>query len=340
MRLHLPRGPFVVRGYRVGTVVKCVAKEVVDDDLLGLAAELAYYAFFSLFPLLLFLTPLFSLVGDKETIVNALLGRLGGAVPPAALSIITAVVRDVVFAPSAPALISTGAVLALWAGSNVFNSITGALNKAYDLEEGRPWWKTRLIAIAMVIISGIVLGTATLTFLAGDDIIAWVARLLQLDSQAALWWTIGQYVLTFLVLVALAWLSLFLLPAMTQRKRVVLVGAVVTTVLWVLVTLGFRFYVQNFGNYNKTYGSIGGVIVLLTWMYLSMLVLLIGGEVNSELAKGAGRVKPGLDAVVLHGDRIGTGEVPRTSVDRDRPPVPSPTSSPGPSSASPSSHRT
>ena len=340
MRLHPPRRPFVVRGYRVGTVVKCVAKEVVDDDLLGLAAELAYYAFFSLFPLLLFLTPLFSLVGDKETIVNALIGRLGGAVPPAALSIITAVVRDVVFAPSAPALISTGAVLALWAGSNVFNSITGALNKAYDLEEGRPWWKTRLIAIAMVIISGIVLGTATLTFLAGDDIIAWVARLLQLDSQAALWWTIGQYVLTFLVLVALAWLSLYLLPAMTQRKRVVLVGAVVTTVLWVLVTLGFRFYVQNFGNYNKTYGSIGGVIVLLTWMYLSMLVLLIGGEVNSELAKGAGRVQPGLDTVVLHGDRIGTGEVPRTSVDRDRPPVPSPTSSPGPSSASPSAHRT
>ena len=185
----------------------------------------------------------------------------------------------------------------------------------------------------MVIISGIVLGTATITFLAGDDIIAWVAGQLQLDSQAALWWTIGQYVLTFLVLIALAWLTLYLLPATRQRKRVVLVGAVVTTVLWVLVTLGFRTYVQNFGDYNKTYGSIGGVIVLLTWMYLSMLVLLIGGEVNSELAKGAGRVKPGHDAVVLYGDRIATGEVPRTSVDRERrpeaarpaarPPVPS-----------------
>ena len=138
MRLQLPRGPIVIRGYRVGTVAKCVAKEVLDDDVLGLAAELAYYAFFSLFPLLLFLTPLFSLVGDKETIVRTMLGQLEGAVPPAALNIITAVVRDVVFAPTAPALISTGAVLALWAGSNVFNSITGALNKAYDLEEGRP----------------------------------------------------------------------------------------------------------------------------------------------------------------------------------------------------------
>jgi membrane protein len=306
----------IIKGYRVETLAKRVLKEVLDDNVLGLAAALAYNAFFSLFPLLLFLSPMFSLIGDKREFVDFLLGQLQDALPPAALALVAGVVEDVVFSPTAPGLISIGALLALWAGSNVFDSLTSSLNRAYDLEEGRPWWKTRLIAIAMVIVSGAVLALATITFVGGDRIIDWVGRQLGLGETSRRIWTVAQFALALLTLVALAWLQFYVLPATRQRKRTVLVGAIVTTLLWVVVTLGFRTYVVNFGNYNATYGSIGGVIVLLTWLYLSMVVLLVGGEVNSELVKGTGKVEGRHEAVVLFGDRVATGETPRTSVER------------------------
>ena len=139
----------IVFGYRVETLAKCVAKEILDDDVLGLAAELAYYFFFSLFPIMLFITPMLSFFGNEQEIVNGVLQQLGTAIPPDAQEMVADVVRSVV-TTNAPGLMSIGALLALWAGSNVFNNLITALNRAYDVEEARPWWKRRLIAMAMV----------------------------------------------------------------------------------------------------------------------------------------------------------------------------------------------
>lgn len=295
----------VVRGYRVETLAKKVWSEVMDDNVLGLAAQTAYYFFFSLFPLLLFVAPLLSLVGEREALMNNILGQLAQSVPASAMEWIEQVVRGVVYTDGAPGLMSVGALLALWAGSNVFNALIDALNRAYDVEESRPWWKKRLIAISMVVISGGVMLTATITFLAGQEIIDWLGAHLGLGAAARSSLVIAQYSLALLALIALAWATYMLLPCARQSKRQVLVGAVVATLLWVLVTVAFRLYVTNFGNYDKTYGTIGGVIVLLTWMYLSMLVLLVGGEVNSELHKGTGSIRE--RAGQLYGGRVASG---------------------------------
>lgn len=298
----------VIGGYRVGALLRQLWREIQDDNVLGLAAQSAYYFFFSLFPLLLFLTPLFGLVGRRERFVSFVLGQLDQSVPPAAMELIRGVVQSVVFTEGAPGLMSVGALLALWTGSNVFNALMGALNRAYDVEEGRPWWKARLVSIGMVLVAGLVIVLATVTFVAGEEIVTWLAGLVGLDARATQLWLVAQYAMAFLLIVGAAWLAYLVLPAIRQRRRVALVGALFASVMWVAVTLGFRLYVVNFGNYDATYGTIGAVMVLLTWMYLTMLVLLVGGELNSELHKGTASVRARHGR--LFGERIAAGELP------------------------------
>jgi membrane protein len=305
----------VVGGYRVGALLKRTAKEVVEDGILGLAAQTAYYFFFSLFPLLLFAAPLLGLIGDEHVIINWVMGQVSSTVPEEALALVRNVVADVVFSQNAPGLMSVGAVLAAWTGSNVFGSLIDALNRAYDVEEGRPWWKKRLIALGAVIASGLLMAVSATVMLAGPEITRWLTDHIGLGRTFEVTWMIGQYPAAFALLVGMMWLIYYFLPNLRQHKRQILVGAVVAALLWVVVTLGFRFYVANFGSYNKTYGTIGGVIVLLTWMYLTMLVILIGGELNAELHHGTGAVDPRRGAV--YANRIVTASDPsRTSNER------------------------
>ncbi|MHB1225889.1 MAG: YihY/virulence factor BrkB family protein [Gemmatimonadaceae bacterium] len=302
------------RGYNVGTLAKTVVKESLEDNVLGLAAQTAYYFFFSLFPLLLFLTPLFSLVDDKQRFMDFLMNQFGRALPPESFQLFRDIVASVVYSDAAPGLMSVGAILALWTGSNVFNSLIGALNRAYDVEETRPWWKTRLVAIGMVLLSGGVIILATITLVAGQQIVGWLTRLVGLDTGTASALLIVQYAAALLLLLGVGFLTYIILPCVRQSRMQTLAGAILATVLWVLVTLAFRYYAVNFADYNKTYGTIGGVIVLLTWMYLSMVVLLIGGELNSELHKGTGRLSN--RGGTLLGGRISSGDVPLPSVER------------------------
>lgn len=294
----------VVLGYRVGAIANRTFREILDDNILGLSAQTAYYFFFSLFPLLLFVAPLLSLVGNKQETFGLLAGQLQQVVPSEGWSLIGDVITDVVYANNAPGLMSVGALLAIWAGSNVFSALIDALNTAYDVKDTRPWWKKKLISVASVLVTGLVILVSTVLILGGERVTNWLADKLELGEAARNAWSIAQIPIAFALLLTIAALSYYFLPNIRQSKRQVLVGAVFTTVMWAVVTLAFRAYVSNFANYNATYGAIGSVIVLLTWMYLSMLVFLVGGEINSELHHGTGAVapRPGL----LYGGRIET----------------------------------
>ena len=289
----------IIKGYRVGPLLRATGKEVLDDNIMGLAAQTAYYFFFSLFPLILFAAPLLALLGDKQQMIQGIMSRLAGTLPGDALDLVRGVVEDVVLAEGAPGLVSIGAVLAAWAGSNIFNGLIDALNRAYDVEEGRAWWKKRLIALASVVVAGLVLLTATAIMLGGAQIAEWIGRQLGLGDNAVTLWTIAQYPVALALLIGTAWMIYYFLPNIRQDKTQVLVGAIAATLLWIVVTLLFRAYVVNFGSYSKTYGTVGGVIALLTWMYLSMLVLLIGGELNAEIHHGTGALEPRAGAVYV-----------------------------------------
>jgi membrane protein len=235
------------------------------------------------------------------------MARIAAIFPPDTYNLIYKVVSDVVFAQNAPGLISLGAVLAAWSGSNIFTTFMDALDTAYDVKDPRPWWKKRLLALGVLVGWAIVITLVTIILLAGDSIVRFAQTQLGLDGGAVKTWAVIQFPLAIALLVAFFFLMYWLLPNVKQEKRQVLVGSVVAAFLFVMATLLFRLYVQHFPP-NKTYGTIGAVMVLLTWMYVVSVVILVGGELNSELHHGTGSVASRKGGV--YAGRIATGEQP------------------------------
>ena len=297
----------VILGYRPVPLLKKTFKETLEDGVLGIASQVAYNFFFSLFPLILFLAPMLSLLGDKRTIVSDLLGRFSEFMPAEAFTLFSKVVTDIVFAQNAPGLISLGFVLALWSGSNIFTTFMDALDTAYDVQDPRPWWKKRLLAIAVMVGWALIITVVTVILLAGDSIIGFMRNRLGMGSASLAVWSWLQFPLAVLLLVAFLYLMYWVLPYVKQDKKQILVGSVFAAVLFVIATLIFRLYVQHFPP-NKTYGTIGAVMVLLTWMYVISVVILVGGELNSELHLGTASVASKKGSV--YAGRIASGEQP------------------------------
>jgi len=283
----------VIKGFHVWRLLKAVGKAIWADNILTIAAAVAYNFFFSIFPLLLFAAPLLALVGNKQQVFNWILDQLAGSVPPAAYTLLKGVAHDIVFAPNAPGLVSIGAVLTAYSASNIFGSLMGALNIAYHVKnDRRAWWKQRLIQLGMVVIAGGLMAFAAAVMLGGPNIVDTVARFTHLNGIAKWGWMVLQYPLAFAFLVAAFWLMYYILPDFPQHKRQILVGAIIAAALWIIATTLFRLYVINFTTFNKAYGTVGAVLLLLSWMYYSMVVVLAGGELNAELAKGTAEVAP------------------------------------------------
>jgi membrane protein len=281
-----------IKGYDVVPLAKQTVKEIGEDRIPSLAAETAYYFFFSLFPLLLFLTPILGLVGNGQELMQSMLGRLSTTMPADTLSLLRRVLGEIITSTGNAGIMSVGVLLAAWSGSNIFGSLMGALNIAYDVTETRPWWKRQLLRIGVLLIAGGIMIVATTVFLDGERVARWIGSLLGLGDAAVSAWTVLQLVLAVALLVSLGAIVFKLLPNVKQRWSHVFIASAITTLLWIVATLIFRFYVQNFGSYNKTYGTIGGVIILLTWMYYAMFVVLTGGELAAELHKGTGAAEP------------------------------------------------
>ncbi|HEX7981102.1 MAG TPA: YihY/virulence factor BrkB family protein [Gemmatimonadaceae bacterium] len=282
----------VIKGVNVVPLVKRTVKEVGADRIPSIAAETAYYFFFSLFPLLLFLTPLLGLVGNGQQLMESMLARLSSTMPPDTLALLRRVLEEIINSSGGAGIMSIGVLLAGWSGSQIFGSLMDALNIAYDVSETRPWWKKQLLRIGGLLVAGAIMLIATSIFLDGERVTRWVAALLGFGQFGIAMWNVLQVVLAVGLLVATGVAVFKILPNVQQRWSHVIIASTITTILWLCATLVFRFYVQHFGSYNKTYGTIGGVIVLLTWMYYSMFVLLVGGELASELHHGTGAVEP------------------------------------------------
>jgi membrane protein len=195
-----------------------------------------------------------------------------------------------------------------------------ALNVAYDAAETRPFWKRIAIRLGCLALSGVVVIGATLVFLDGERLAHWVGDSLHLGAVGVVVVTTVEFMAAFALMIALGVMIYKLLPNVQQRWSHLVVTSAITTVLWVLATLLFRLYVQHFGSFNKTYGTIGGVIALLSWMYYSMYVVLAGGELASELHHGSGAIDPEKGAIYL--GRIvsesGPGRASMEKVNRSR----------------------
>jgi membrane protein len=247
-----------------------------------------------------------SLAGNRERTVGWLMSELTTVLPPDQLEAIRPVLEKVVFSPSAPGLMSVGLLLAAWSGSNVFGTLMGALNTAYDVRESRSWIKQQLIRLATFAVGSVIVVVSTLVFLNGEGIADWVGSALHLGPAFLFVWKVIQFPVATAGLAGLAFTTFYFLPNVKQRKAHVVLAAILTTIFWILATLVFRLYVNHFPP-NPAYGLIGGVIIILTWMYYTMLVVLVGGELASELHHGTGAIAPNKGEVFAGRIVTGTG---------------------------------
>jgi membrane protein len=263
-----------------GTLFKRTFKETVADNCLGLAAQLAYYFFLSVFPALLVVVALTSVF--PRHLLDQILEWFGSFTPPDVLQIVSTQIQ-LITKSGHTGLLTFGALGALWSSSSAMNATIDTLNRAYGIQEARPWWKVQSLALVLTIIMSIFVLVAFTLVVAGPEIAEQIAARHGLGVVFEWTWKILQWPVIFLLISEGFAIVYYLAPDAEQLWPWILPGAHLATALWLLLSLGFRFYVTHFGQYNKMYGAIGGVIVMLLWFYLSGLVLLFGAEFNSEI---------------------------------------------------------
>jgi len=265
--------------------------ESQKDELLGRAAQLSYYALLALFPALMFLTALMGLF-SVQSFMPELMSYLRNVLPADALSMVQRFLTQVAEGSGAN-ILSLGALGALWASSSGVTAIMDALNVVFGVKEDRrPFWRVRLTAIVLTTgLAGFVIMSLALV-LYGPTIGRWIADLMGFDVVFTWIWNVLQWpIIATLMLIVVAAIYHICPDRQHKRWRWVTPGSVFAVLMWLLVSLGFKAYVDNFGDYNKVYGSIAGVIVLMLWFYWSGMVLLLGGEINAEIEKAAAEGK-------------------------------------------------
>jgi membrane protein len=261
---------------RATAFVRRLYQEYEKNGVADAAAALSYYFVFALFPFLFFLTTLTAYLPPVRTAVTTMLDRARAIVPQQAMGLIDTHVRELVM-NQRPRLLTVGIAVTLYLTSRGVDASRKALNQAYDVEETRPFWRTGMtIGGALLLLIGVT------ALVAGGDAGLWLAGRLHVARDYVVLGRWLSWPITAGAVMTLSALSYHLLPNVGPRKfRLVTPGSVLGTVTWLGATWGFTQYVAHFGRYNITYGSIGGVIVLMTWFYITGFLFLMGGEVNS-----------------------------------------------------------
>ncbi|HEY3042147.1 MAG TPA: YihY/virulence factor BrkB family protein [Pyrinomonadaceae bacterium] len=271
-------------------LAKRVWADIQGDDIFGRAAQLSYYFLLALFPLLLFLTSVIGLLmGSGTGLRQSLFNYLGKVLPSSASNLVSTTIFEVSNA-SGGGKISFGILAALWAASNGMGAISESLNVAYHVKETRPWWKQRLTAVMLTVVLGVLIISALVLVLYGGKIADGLAAKYGFSGAFTLAWKIAQWpIVLFFLLLGFALIYYWGPDLVDQDWRWITPGSVVGVSLWLLVSFGFRLYLHFFDSYSKTYGSLGAVIILMLWFYLTGAAILIGGEVNSDIEAAAAR---------------------------------------------------
>ncbi len=265
--------------------IKATVQEFQRDDALGIAAQLAYYLILALFPFILVLVSLLGTFGSEE-LASEVLGYFQGVMPQQAYNIIDTFTSSIVSGNAeAPGLFTFGILLTIWASSGAFAALINALNRAYDVQETRPFWKVRGIAIMMTLGLSVLIIIGVLLLVLGPQIGRTIADIFGLAETFLLVWDIARWPVALFFMVFTVALLYYFSPDVDQPFRWITPGGLIGVLLWVLASVAFNFYVSNFGSYNKTYGSIGAVIVLLLYLYISSLTILFGATLNATLVR-------------------------------------------------------
>jgi membrane protein len=265
--------------------LKRTVREFRDDNLTDWAAALTYYGVLAIFPAMIVLVSILGLVGESAT--QPLIDNLGTVAPGPAKDIFTSALKNLQGDQGAAGvLFVVGLLAALWSASGYVGAFMRASNAIYDIEEGRPVWKTLPVRVSLTLVLLVLLAVTTVAVVLTGGLAQRVGDLIGLGSTAVTVWNIAKWPVLLLVVSLMFALLYWAAPNVKQPGfRWVSPGGILAVVGWLIASAAFAFYVANFGSYNKTYGALGGVIVFLVWLWISNIMILLGAEFNAELER-------------------------------------------------------
>lgn len=266
----------------IGGLYKTIKKLIYKlnkDDIFALSAQLAYNLLLAIFPFLMFL---FTIVGMSNLNSEEILHFLSTVIPENAYQLIESTVIEVVDS-SQGGILWLSIFLAIWVASSGFRAVIKGLNNAYDTAERRSFIKRSILSILCIFALVLIIVSTLFLLVFGDVIGMYIIEIFPLDRILTLIWDLFRFVFVILIMIFMCGSLYYIAPAKKIKWRDTMPGAIIATLGWNVVSIGFSFYVNNFSNYSRFYGSLGGVIVLMTWMYLMSFILLLGGEINALL---------------------------------------------------------
>jgi membrane protein len=262
-------------------------REFLDDQCTDLAAALTYYAVLAIFPAILALLSVLGLVGQADEAVDTVLEVLEPLVSASMLETVRPVIEQLAASDSAGLALVVGLLGALWSASGYVGAFSRAMNRIYEIREGRPIWKLRPAMLLVTVVAIMLSAAALLILVVSGPVATAIGSAIGLGDAAVTAWRFAKWPVLAVVMVLVVALLYYATPNVKQPKfRWISVGAAVALLVWVLASIGFALYVANFSDYGATYGSLGGVIVALLWLWITNLALLFGAEVDSELERG------------------------------------------------------
>lgn len=269
-----------LEGVSLFQVMKKTVSDFIDDELPTYASALAFQMFFSLFPFLLFLVALISLL-DMQPFFDWLRQQAELVLPQSTVELVNPVIDQL--QTQKAGLFSIGIVVALWTASSAVRSTMDAMNKAYGVKEGRKPWKRIPLSLLYTIGIAAALLTAAALMVLGPQVMSWLAQQIGIEQIVVTLWNWLRWPVAISLLMIVVAVVYFVAPDVEQRFRFITPGSVLAVVVWIAASLGFAYYAQNFANYNATYGSIGAIIIFLLYLHISCAVLLFGAELNAVI---------------------------------------------------------
>jgi membrane protein len=266
-------------------VLKRTIREFKEDDLTDWAAALTYYGILALFPGLLVLVSLLGLIGESAT--QPLIDNLGAVAPGPAKDIATSAVENLQANQGAAGVAAiVGIALALWSASNYVGAFTRASNAIYDIGEGRPFWKLKPLQLGITLVMVLLVAVLALAITISGPLAKTVGDIIGVGDTAVTVWNIAKWpVIAVMFMIMLAFLYYSAPNVKHPKFQWVSPGGILAVILWVIASALFALYVANFPN-DKTYGTFGGIIFFLTWLWISNVVILLGAELNAEAERG------------------------------------------------------
>ena len=268
-------------------VARKTLREFSRDQCTDLAAALTYYAVLALFPAMIALLSLVGLVGQSRMTVDTVLQILSDVGATSVADTLEPTLVQLSETPGAGFAFVVGLLIALWSASGYVGAFGRAMNRVYEIEEGRPIWKLRPVLLVITLTTIVLVALVALGLIISGPASTAVGNAIGLGSTTVTLWNITKWPVLLAVVVLIVALLYYATPNVKQPKfRWISPGAIVAILVWLLATVAFGFYVANFSTYNKTYGSLAGIIVFLLWLWITNLALLFGAELDAELERG------------------------------------------------------